>query len=92
MQGFGGCAIVLSAFTSVLDKYNAIKSAVMYFYLNSAICCIPALAHFLGNVLTKNVGWRSNFEFMAGYAVFAGLILFSPLKKPDQYIHKGIKA
>jgi len=85
LQGFGACAIVVSAFASVRDKYNAIESGVMYSYLNSAICCIPALAPLLGNVLTEAFGWRSNFEFMAGYAVFAGLILFFTLKetKPE---------
>jgi len=81
VQGFGACAIVVSAFASVRDKYNAIESGVMYSYLNSAICCIPALAPLLGNVLTEHFGWRSNFEFMAGYAVFAGLILFFTLKE-----------
>ena len=81
MQGFGACAIVVSAFASVRDKYNAIESGVMYSYLNSAICCIPALAPLLGNVLTEHFGWRSNFEFMAGYAVFAGLILFYTLQE-----------
>jgi len=85
LQGFGACAIVVSAFASVRDKYNAIESGVMYSYLNSAICCIPALAPLLGNVLTEAFGWRSNFEFMTGYAVFAGLILFFTLKetKPE---------
>lgn len=85
VQGIGACAIVVSAFASVRDKYNAIESGVMYSYLNSAICCIPALAPLLGNVLTEYFGWRSNFEFMAGYAIFAGLILFFTLKetKPE---------
>ncbi|GAA5131268.1 multidrug effflux MFS transporter [Thalassotalea piscium] len=81
IQGFGACAIVVSAFASVRDKYNAIESGVMYSYLNSAICCIPALAPLLGNVLTECFGWRSNFEFMVGYAVFAGLILLFTLKE-----------
>jgi len=81
IQGIGACAIVVSAFASVRDKYNAIESGVMYSYLNSAICCIPALAPLLGNVLTEYFGWRSNFEFMAGYAVFAGIILFFTLKE-----------
>jgi DHA1 family bicyclomycin/chloramphenicol resistance-like MFS transporter len=81
VQGFGACAIVVAAFASVRDKYNAIESGVMYSYLNSAICCIPALAPLLGNVLTEYFGWRSNFEFMAGYAVFAGFILFFTLKE-----------
>ena len=81
VQGLGACAIVVAAFASVRDKYNAIESGVMYSYLNSAICCIPALAPLLGNVLTEAFGWRSNFEFMAGYAVFAGVILFFTLKE-----------
>jgi DHA1 family bicyclomycin/chloramphenicol resistance-like MFS transporter len=81
VQGLGACAIVVAAFASVRDKYNAIESGVMYSYLNSAICCIPALAPLLGNVLTEAFGWRSNFEFMAGYAVFAGGILFFTLKE-----------
>jgi len=81
LQGIGACAIVVSAFASVRDKYNAIESGVMYSYLNSAICCIPALAPLLGNFLTESFGWRSNFEFMTGYAVFAGIILFFMLKE-----------
>ncbi len=80
-QGLGACAIVVAAFATVRDKYNAIESGVMYSYLNSAICCIPALAPLLGNVLTEYFGWRSNFEFMAGYAAIAGAILFFALKE-----------
>jgi DHA1 family bicyclomycin/chloramphenicol resistance-like MFS transporter len=93
IQGFGACAIVVAAFASVRDKYNAIESGVMYSYLNSAICCIPALAPLLGNVLTEYFGWRSNFEFMAGYACVAGLILFFTLKetRPAQTVqHKRL--
>ncbi len=93
VQGIGACAIVVAAFASVRDKYNAIESGVMYSYLNSAICCIPALAPLLGNVLTEHFGWRSNFEFMAGYAVIAGLILFFTLKetRPEHTIqHKKL--
>ncbi|MBU2925873.1 multidrug effflux MFS transporter [Colwellia sp. 4_MG-2023] len=86
LQGVGACAIVVSAFASVRDKYNAIESGVMYSYLNSAICCIPALAPLLGNFLTESFGWRSNFEFMTGYAIFAGVILYFTLKetRPEQ--------
>ena len=93
VQGLGACAIVVSAFASVRDKYNAIESGIMYSYLNSAICCIPALAPLLGNTLTEYFGWRSNFGFMTGYAVFAGLILFFTLKetRPENtIIHKKL--
>jgi len=80
-QGLGACAIVVAAFASVRDKYNAIESGVMYSYLNSAICCIPALAPLLGSVLTENFGWQSNFKFMTGYAIVAGAILLFTFKE-----------
>lgn len=74
-QGFGACAIVVTAFACVRDRYDPLQSGVMYSYLNSAICCIPALAPLLGNILTAQYGWRSNFEFMAFYAACAGVII-----------------
>lgn len=85
LQGIGACAIIVSAFAIVRDSFDAIKSGIMYSYLNGAICCIPALAPILGDVLTVNFGWRSTFEFIAAYAAFAGLILTFGLKetKPD---------
>ena len=78
-QGFGACAIVVAAFASVRDRYDAIQSGVIYSYLNSAICCIPALAPLLGSVLTEAFGWRSNFEAMALYAAVAGIIILLAL-------------
>jgi len=86
VQGFGACAIVVAAFASVRDRYNPIQSGVIYSYLSSAICCIPALAPLLGNVLTVQFGWRSNFSVMALYAVIAGvIIIFSlPETRPER--------
>jgi DHA1 family bicyclomycin/chloramphenicol resistance-like MFS transporter len=75
VQGFGACAIVVAAFASVRDRYNPIQSGVIYSYLSSAICCIPALAPLLGNVLTVQFGWRSNFSVMALFAIIAGVII-----------------
>ena len=79
LQGLGACAIVVAAFACVRDRYNAIQSGMMYSYLNGAICCIPAMAPILGNVLTEHFGWRSNFDFMALYAGIAGLIIMFSL-------------
>jgi DHA1 family bicyclomycin/chloramphenicol resistance-like MFS transporter len=93
IQGLGACAIVVAAFSCVRDRYDALQSGVMYSYLNGAICCIPALAPLLGNVLTEQFGWRSNFEFMALYALVAGLVLFFTLQetRPEQTIqHKRL--
>jgi len=78
-QGFGACAISVTAFACVRDRYNPIQSGVMYSYLNSTICCIPALAPLLGSVLTEHYGWRSNFELMAAFAVVAGLFIVKTL-------------
>ena len=78
-QGFGACAIVVAAFACVRDRYDALRSGMMYSYLNGAICCIPALAPLLGNVLSEHFGWRSNFDFMALYAVVAGVIIMLSL-------------
>ncbi|MDU0355028.1 multidrug effflux MFS transporter [Paraglaciecola aquimarina] len=92
-QGLGACAIVVAAFACVRDKYNALQSGAMYSYLNSAICCIPALAPLLGSLLTEKFGWRSNFEFMAIYAAVAGAIIIFSLKESrpqDTVQHKKL--
>jgi DHA1 family bicyclomycin/chloramphenicol resistance-like MFS transporter len=81
VQGFGACAIAVAAFSCVRDRYDAIQSGVMYSYLNGAICCIPALAPILGDVLTVHFGWRSNFEFIGAYAVVGGIIVALFLKE-----------
>ena len=79
LQGLGACAIVVAAFACVRDRYDALRSGMMYSYLNGAICCIPAMAPILGNVLTEHFGWRSNFDFMALYACIAGIIIMFSL-------------
>ncbi len=92
-QGLGACAIVVAAFACVRDRYDALQSGMMYSYLNGAICCIPALAPLLGNVLTEYFGWRSNFEFMAIYACCAGAIITLTLKEtrpPETVQHQRL--
>lgn len=90
MQGLGACAIVVAAFAIVRDRFDAIKSGVMYSYLNGAICCIPALAPILGDILTVEFGWRSTFQFIAIYAFVAGLVLLwgLPETKPASTVQK----
>lgn len=92
-QGLGACAIVVAAFACVRDRYDALQSGVMYSYLNGAICCIPALAPLLGNVLTEYFGWRSNFEFMVLYACCAGTVVALTLKEtrpPETVQHQRL--
>ncbi len=88
MQGFGACALIVAAFTIVRDRFDAIKSGMCYSYLNGAICCIPALAPIIGDILTVRFGWRSTFEFIAIYGAIAGVFLALLLKetKPEHTI------
>lgn len=75
VQGVGACAIFVAAFASVRDRYDPIQSGVIYSYLNSITCCVPALAPLLGHMLMEHFGWRSNFEIMALYAICAGAVI-----------------
>jgi len=93
VQGFGTCAIVVAAFASVRDRYDPIQSGVMYSYLSSIICCVPALAPLLGGLLTEHFGWRSNFDVMALYAIVAGVaVVFAlPETRPSSTMeHKKL--
>ncbi|MDX1303913.1 multidrug effflux MFS transporter [Photobacterium sp.] len=72
LQGLGACATSVAAFAAVRDSFGPERSGRMISYLNGAICFIPALAPILGSWLTYEFGWRSNFSFMAGFALVAG--------------------
>ncbi|WP_233266433.1 multidrug effflux MFS transporter [Cobetia sp. L2A1] len=73
LQGLGACATVTVAFAAVRDCYTPEQGAKMYSYLNGALCIIPALAPVLGGLLAVQYGWRSNFVFMAVFALCIGL-------------------
>ncbi|MFC5079069.1 multidrug effflux MFS transporter [Vibrio thalassae] len=78
LQGLGACATSVAAFATVRDMYGPERSGKVISYLNGAICFIPALAPILGSYLTQQYGWRANFSFMAGFALFVGaLVLFN---------------
>ncbi|WP_371185181.1 multidrug effflux MFS transporter [Thalassotalea maritima] len=83
VHGLGTCAIVVSAFAIVRDRFDAVQSGMMYSYLNGVICCIPALAPILGGWLAHEYGWRSTFSFMAAYAVGAGTLVALFLKETN---------
>ncbi len=70
LQGLAACSTSIVAFSAVRDCYSPKEGARFYSYLNGAICVIPALAPTLGGLLALQFGWRSNFVFMALYAVF----------------------
>ncbi|SEG72506.1 multidrug effflux MFS transporter [Vibrio hangzhouensis] len=78
LQGLGACATSVAAFATVRDMYGPERSGKVISYLNGAICFIPALAPILGSYLTQQYGWRANFSFMAGFALFVGsLVIFN---------------
>lgn len=87
-QGLGACALIVTAFACVRDCYDPIKSGAIYSYLNGAICCIPALAPILGDVLTVAFDWRANFYFIALYGAVAGVfIVFSMVETKPANTH-----
>lgn len=98
LQGLGACATSVAAFATVRDIFGPEKSGKMISYLNGAICFIPALAPILGAWLTQEFGWRSNFSFMAGFAIFMLVAMFinfketiperskEPVFKPSRYM------
>ncbi|NOH99030.1 multidrug effflux MFS transporter [Vibrio sp. 99-70-13A1] len=88
LQGLGACATSVAAFATVRDIFGPEKSGKMISYLNGAICFIPALAPILGSWLTQEFGWRSNFSFMAGFAVVVGSILFFKMKETNPATEK----
>ncbi|CAG18552.1 multidrug effflux MFS transporter [Photobacterium profundum] len=81
LQGFGACATSVAAFAAVRDSFGPERSGRMISYLNGAICFIPALAPILGSWLTHEFGWRSNFSFMAGFAIVAGSFIAISFKE-----------
>ncbi|MDQ2194014.1 Bcr/CflA family drug resistance efflux transporter [Vibrio anguillarum] len=83
LQGFGACATSVAAFATVRDIFGPQRSGKMISYLNGAICFIPALAPILGSWLTQQFGWRSNFSFMASFAVVAGLMMVIGMKETN---------
>ncbi|GLR76280.1 multidrug effflux MFS transporter [Aliivibrio sifiae] len=91
LQGFGACATSVAAFASVRDSFGAEKSGRMISYLNGAICFIPALAPILGSYLTIHFGWRSNFSFMAGFALVSLALIAINYKetKPKNTVQTG---
>ncbi|EEX35114.1 multidrug effflux MFS transporter [Vibrio coralliilyticus] len=83
LQGLGACATSVAAFATVRDIFGPQKSGKMISYLNGAICFIPALAPILGSWLTQQFGWRSNFSFMAGFAMVALVAMFIGMKETN---------
>lgn len=88
LQGLGACATMTVAFAAVRDRFTPTQGARLYSYLNGALCIIPALAPVIGGVLAVLLGWRSNFAFMALFAlILAGLAWwrFAETRPVDMY-------
>ncbi len=74
LQGLGACATMTVAFAAVRDCFTPTQGARIYSYLNGALCIIPALAPVIGGALAVMLGWRSNFAFMALFALALALL------------------
>jgi len=83
LQGLGACATSVAAFATVRDIFGPHRSGKMISYLNGAICFIPALAPILGSWLTQQFGWRSNFSFMAAFAIVVGLLMLVTMRETN---------
>lgn len=83
LQGLGACATSVAAFATVRDIFGPNKSGKMISYLNGAICFIPALAPILGSWITQELGWRTNFSFMALFGVCVYLALAAAMKETN---------
>lgn len=88
LQGLGACATSVAAFATVRDVFGPKNSGKIISYMNGAICFIPALAPILGSWLTQEFGWRSNFSFMAGYALVIGACLFTMMAETNPSTEK----
>ncbi|MBE8575279.1 multidrug effflux MFS transporter [Vibrio sp. OPT18] len=69
IQGISSAATSVAVMAMVRDSYKDKDMPKLLSYLNGAVCCVPALAPVLGGYLTQTLGWRSNFGFMALYAL-----------------------
>lgn len=84
LQGLGACATSVAAFATVRDLFGPERSGKMISYLNGAICFIPALAPILGSWITWHFGWRSNFSFMASFAVIIFILMLFTMRESNQ--------
>ncbi|HBI06053.1 MAG TPA: Bcr/CflA family drug resistance efflux transporter, partial [Erwinia persicina] len=84
IQGCAVCCTAVVAFSGVRDRLNGDEAARAYGFLNGALNIVPALAPLLGGVLAGAFGWRANFWFLTGYALFITLlvIVFLPETRP----------
>ncbi|WP_129139985.1 multidrug effflux MFS transporter [Modicisalibacter coralii] len=69
LQGLGACAVTAVVFAAVRDAFTPTQGARLYSYLNGSLCLVPALAPVIGGLLAVSLGWRSNFAFMALFAL-----------------------
>lgn len=84
IQGCAVCCTAVVAFSGVRDRLSGDDAARAYGFLNGALNIVPALAPMLGGFLAEAFGWRANFWFLTGYAVFITLlvVLWLPETRP----------
>ncbi|WP_075181947.1 multidrug effflux MFS transporter [Pantoea sp. 1.19] len=86
IQGTAVCCTAVVAFSGVRDRLSGDDAARAYGFLNGALNIVPALAPMLGGFLAEAWNWRAPFWFLAGYALFIGVLitLFLPETRPAE--------
>ena len=84
LQSLGVCGLMVVANAVVRDLYDENDSAQVYSYLNGAIAFSPLFAPIIGGYLAVWLGWRSNFYFLALFALVTLLVICFLLKESLQ--------
>lgn len=75
LQALGGAWCAVSVPAIVRDRTRGTESARLFALIGLLMFIAPALAPSIGSVILEFAGWRTIFIFLAGYALFVGVLL-----------------
>lgn len=74
LMGFGGCVGLKIATTMIGDAYDERESRKVTPYIILSFAIVPAIAIFIGGILTQKFGWESCLYFLVGYCILQLLV------------------
>jgi DHA1 family bicyclomycin/chloramphenicol resistance-like MFS transporter len=77
IQGLGACSGMVLARAMIRDAYGKDKTAVMLAYVSMGFAIGPAIAPFIGGLLSTRYGWQSIFFVLTIYAALLVLASLS---------------
>jgi MFS family permease len=80
LMGFGASVGIKIATTIIGDIYNEHESRKITPYIILSFAIVPAIAMFIGGILTQHFGWTSCLYFLVGYSIFQFLLCL-PMKE-----------